>query len=159
MLICEKVIVDNIGRPTLVSLFQRISALLPEGQEIPKAAIAMTSWVVFCEWLIADEEQEKTFVQVLEVMHPDGTPSPIRHSMPLKELVKHGQGTRAYVNITGMPVSQKGFLTVNVWLESDSQRVTDVCSSVVEIEHTSQPPTPNDGGSIIHALVPQQPAK
>jgi hypothetical protein len=156
LLVCEKLILDQQGKPSLISLFQKITALVPEGQEIPKAALAMTNWTVFCEWFFTEDELSKTYVHFLEVLHPDGTPSPIRANMPLKELAKHGQGSRAFVNIVGMPVAQKGFITINVWLECDSRRVSDVGSYEIEIEHSSEPPVPSDSGSTAFAIVPPQ---
>jgi hypothetical protein len=157
LLVCEKVILDQQGKPTLVAVFQKISALIPEGQEVPKGILAMTAWSVFCEWFLTDAELTSKFEQVLEVLHPDGTPAPIRGVLPLKEVGKESMGTRTYVNMMGMPVAQQGLLTVNVWLESGSQRVTDIHSYRIEIEHTSKPPTPNEAGSIVHAVVPEKP--
>ena len=116
----------------------------------------MTPWSVFSEWFFTDDELGRTFVQLLEVLLPDGTQSPVRLSLPLKEMTRNGQGTRAFVNVVGMPVAQPGFLTVNVWLEENSERVTEVSSYRIQIEHTSQQPAPNDGGTVVHAVMPGQ---
>ena len=155
-LVCEKLITDQQGKPSLISLFQKMGAFIPEGQAIPKEVLAMTPLSTFCEWFFTDDELTRTFVQHLEVLLPDGTPSPVRASLPLKDMTRNGQGTRAFVNIVGMPVAQAGFITVNVWLEENSERVTEVYPYRIQIEHTSQQPTPKDGGTVVHAVVPGQ---
>ncbi len=158
LLVCEKIIIDQQQKPTLVSLFQTITALLPEGQGMPKDTLGGTAWAVFSEWFFAEEELSKNFEQVIEVMLPDGSPSPIRGRLPFKELARDGQGTRSYVNMFGMPIAQSGVLAVNVWIESNAERVTDIFSYHIKIEHSKQPPIPNDGGSFIPALTQTKPA-
>jgi hypothetical protein len=153
LLVCEKLIVDQQNKPTLISLFQSISALVPQGQEVPKDMIAGTPWTIFCEWFFTDEEEmARPFDQVVEVMLPDGSPSPLRGRLTFQEKDKSGQGTRSYVHMFGMPVAQVGFLTINVWLESDSQRVTDIFPYLIKVEHSQQSAKPGDGGILVPAL-------
>jgi hypothetical protein len=154
LIVCEKIIQDQLGKPTLISLFQSLSATVPDGQEMPKEAVASTSWAIFCEWFFTNDEQSKIFDQVNEVLLPDGSPSPVKGRVTIKQMAPLGQGTRVFVNIVGLPVWQAGVLTVKVWLECDSEKMTDVFSYPIKIEHTSKPPEPNDGGSFIHAFVP-----
>jgi hypothetical protein len=154
-LICEKIIIDKQEKPSLISVFQSLSAIVPEGQTIPKDTIGFNPWSIFCEWFFADEDTQKKIEQVVEVLQPDGSPTPIKGRVTFTQFAKDGQGTRAYVNLFGMPVSQPGFMTVNVWIEIDSKRVTDVFPYRIKIEHTTQPPMPNDGGLVIPALIPQ----
>ena len=139
-LVCEKIIIDQLQKPTLISVFQSISALVPDGQEIPTDTIAGTAWSVFCEWVFSEDELATSFDQVIEVMFPDGSPTPIKGRVTLKELTKDGQGTRCYVNMFGMPIAYPGFLSINVWVEAESRRVTDVFTYKLKVEHTSQPP-------------------
>jgi hypothetical protein len=154
LIVCEKIILDQLGKPTLIALFQKMSATVPDGQTIPKDAVAGTSWAVFSEWFFTADELSKTFDQVNEVLLPDGSLSPIKGRVTIKQMSPLGQGTRVFVNIVGLPISQVGVLVVNVWLECDSDRVTDIFSYPLQIEHTNKPPEPNDGGSFIHAFVP-----
>jgi len=156
-LVCEKIIIDQQQKPTLISLFQTIAALVPEGQEVPKEMIGGTQWSIFCEWFFTEDERTKNFEQVVVVMLPDGSPSPIRGRLTFKEISKDGQGTRSYVNLFGMPMAQIGFVTVNVWLESNSERVTDIFAYPIKIEHSKQPPTPNDGGVFVPTLSQTKP--
>jgi hypothetical protein len=143
-LVCEKVVIDQQQKPTLISLFQALAAFVPEGQSMPKDAIGGTAWSVFCEWFFSDEEATRSYDQVIEVMLPDGSPSPIKGRLTFKEIAKDQQGTRAYINMFGMPIAQVGILDVNVWIELNNEKVTDTFTYRIKIEHTKQPPTPTD---------------
>lgn len=156
-LVCEKIIQDQLGKPTLISVFQKMSAVVPEGQEMPKEVIAATPWAIFCEWFFTEEELKRKWEQVLEVLMPDGSPTPIRGRVELKEIPTNGQGARAYVFLMGVPISQVGFIAVNVWLECNSERITDVFSYKILIEHAKNPPIPDIGGTIFPAMVPKPP--
>lgn len=148
LLVCEKIIQDHLGKPTLVSLFQKLGAVVPEGQEMPKQAMAGISWSVFTEWFFTDEELNRTpYYQVLEVVLPDGSPSPIRGRVELKQLAKDGLASRCFISMVGMPISKVGFLSIRVWIERGSERITDVGSYPIQIEHTKQLPTPDDGAT------------
>ncbi len=157
LLICEKIIIDQQNKPTLVSLFQSLTALLPEGQAMPNDTISGTPWSIFCEWFFTEEELSGNFEQVVEVMLPDGSPSPIRGRLPFKELAKNGEGTRAYVNMFGVPIAQTGSLAINVWLESGGRKITDVFTYHLKIEHSKQPPSTDDGRMMAPALTQTKP--
>ena len=155
-LICEKIIIDQQQKPSVISVFQSLSAIVPEGQTIPKDTLGFNPWAIFCEWFFTDEDINKKVEQVVEVLQPDGSPAPINGRVTFTQFAKDGQGTRSYVNLFGMPISQPGFITVNVWIELDSKKATDVFPYRIKIEHTSQVPMPNDGGQIVPAGVPLQ---
>lgn len=153
-LVCEKVIQDQLGKPTLIALFQKVSAVVPKGQEMPKEAIAGIGWSFFTEWFFSEDEMGKSYQQALEVLLPDGTPTPIKGRLAVTVPPSKYVGARCFVNTVGVPVSQAGFVSVNVWIESDSEKVTEVFSYPIQIEHSNQPPTSNDGGSFIPTLIP-----
>ena len=157
LLVCEKIISDQAGKPTLISLFQKMSALVPKGQQVPKDMIAGAQWSVFSEWFFTTGERTNQYEQVLEVVLPDGSQSPIRGRLLLKDLGIDDMGSRVFVNMFGVPVAQEGAVTVRVWLEVNSERVTDVFPYKIIIEHTDQPPTLNDGGSQVPTLSQQVP--
>jgi hypothetical protein len=58
--------------------------------------------------------------------------------------------------MNGMPVAQTGFLSANVWLEHDSERVTEAFSYKILIEHTTTPPA-GDLGTVVTGMVPAKP--
>lgn len=151
-LICEKIIQDQLGKPTLIAIFQKVGTVVPDGQEVPKGAMAGIAWAAFTEWFFTEDEHSKTFHQVLEVVLPDGSPSPLRGRLQLAEISKDGLGSRCFINMMGVPISQAGFISVKVWLECGSERITDVFSYPIQIEHAQQLPTPNHAGSFV--LVP-----
>lgn len=154
LLVCEKIIVDQAQKPTLIALFQKMSAIVPEGQVVPKNTVAGASWSVFSEWFLTDSELTNQYEQVLEVVLPDGSTSPIKGRLALKEVAKDGMGTRTFINLFGMPIEMPGFVTVNVWLEVGSERVTDVFGYKIQVDHIRQAINPNDGGTHVIALAP-----
>jgi len=157
-LICERIIVDQQQKPSLISVFQSLSAFSPEGQAIPKDTVGFNPWSIFCEWFFEEDEiKNKKIEQVVEVLHPDGSPSPIKGRLAFQQFGKDGQGTRAFINLIGMPIAQTGFLTINVWIEFDSRRVTEVFPYRVKVEHATTQPTP-DGGQVFATGVPHKPS-
>jgi hypothetical protein len=157
LLVCERIIIDQQNKPTLISLFQSLSALVAEGQPAPTDMIAGVAWSVFSEWFFTDEELSSPFDQVLEVLLPDGTPSPIRGRVTIKEKSKHDQGTRVYVTTFGMPMGQTGFLKVNVWLESGDKPVTEKFYYLIKAEHTTMPPESMAGQQVLALTQTQKP--
>lgn len=148
LLACERIIIDQQNKPTLISLFQSLSALVAEGQKAPADMIAGIPWSVFTEWFFTEEDLSRSFDQVLEVLLPDGKPSPISGRVTIKEKIKDDQGSRVYVNMFGMPMGQTGFIKVNVWLESEGKPVTEKFYYLIKAEHTTTPP----GGQAVVAL-------
>jgi hypothetical protein len=147
LLVCEKIIQDQGGKPSLISVFQKVNSVVPEGQTVPKDALAAMQWSVFSEWFFTQEELTKQWEQVIEVMLPDGSPSPIKGRLALTSRAPLGQGARSFINMMGIPIFQAGPLTVNTWLEHNYERMTDTYSYVIVIEHVSHAPDPNVAGS------------
>jgi hypothetical protein len=154
LFICERIIEDKQSKPTCVSIFQTVRVAGPTDMGVPKETIAAMQWAVFCEWFLSAEDRAKKFDQVLEVLLPDGSASPIRGRLPLSEVGEPDLGVRAYIYMFGIPVSQVGLLSVTVWLESNGERVTDIYSYPVKIEHIIGPPAANGGGSVLMTMTP-----
>src|ERR1700730_17266933 len=98
-LIGEKIIIDQQQKPSIISVFQSLSAIVPEGQTIPKETVSFTPWSIFCEWFFADDETKNKVEQVVEVLQPDGSPSRITGRLQFQQFAKDGQGTRSYINL------------------------------------------------------------
>jgi len=152
-LICERIIQDQLAKPTLVSVFQKVSVVIPDGQEMPKEIIVASPWAIFTEWFFTEEEMTRKWALGLELVMPDGSPSKMRGRAEIKEFAPNSQGTRVHIETNGLPVSQSGFLSVNVWTERDSERATDVFSYKILIEHTKTPPAGNLG-TLVMGLFP-----
>jgi hypothetical protein len=73
-----------------------------------------------------------------------------------QQIAGEGQGTRVYINVYGMPIAQPGFISVNVWVEHDNQRVTDVFSYRIKIEHSKEP-IRSEAGALAPALTQTKP--
>jgi hypothetical protein len=158
LLVCERIIIDQQQKPSIISVFQSLSVLVPEGQEMPSKSVSFVPWAIFCEWFFSDEETKKQIDQVIEVILPDGSPSGISGRVTFKQFSPHGQGTRAYVNLFGVPIAQTGFIAANVWLESDSVKITETFSYRIKIEHTAKAPLPNEDGLAVPAFSPVEPS-
>jgi hypothetical protein len=152
-LICERIIQDQLAKPTLVSVFQKVSAVIPDGQEMPKDIIIASPWAIFTEWFFTIEEMTQKWALGVELLMPDGSPSLMRGRVEIKEFAPNLQGTRVQIVTTGLPLAQAGFLSINVWMERDSERATDVFSYRILIEHTKTAP-PGDTGSVVMAMIP-----
>lgn len=157
LIICERIIVDQQQRPTLISLFQQLTVVVPENQDVPKDMIAALPWSVFAEWYFTDEEMTSPYVMNIEVLMPDDSPSAVRGVTPIVEKAKDGLGTRVFVQVYGLPTAQIGCVTVNVWLESNAKRVTDVFPYRIKIGHTKEA-TNQMGGTLIPSLTQTKPA-
>ncbi|MGA3105883.1 MAG: hypothetical protein ABSD53_15485 [Terriglobales bacterium] len=158
LLVCEKIIIDQQQKPSLISVFQSISAFVPEGQPIAENTLSFISWSIFAEWFFSEDETKKTIEQVVEVLHPDGSPTAITGRLTFSQFALHGQGTRAYVNLFGIPIAKPGMITINVWLESDSVKITEIFPYHIRIEHTSEQPSLALGGSVAPVFVAARPA-
>jgi hypothetical protein len=145
LLVCEKIIIDQQHKPSLISTFQSISAVVPEGQHVPEGTVTFVPWAIYAEWFFVGSETKGKVEQVVELLQPDGAVSSIGGRLQLQEFAPEGQGTRAYVNLFGMPIAQPGYVTVNVWIEEDSKKITDVFPYRIKIEHTAKPAEGNVG--------------
>jgi hypothetical protein len=154
LFICERIIEDKLSKPTCVSIFQKIRIAGSKDAGVPKETLAAMQWAVFCEWFLSQDERLKKFEQVLEVLLPDGSPSPIRGRLALSELGEPDLGVRTYVYMFGIPVSQAGLISVTVWLESDGERITEIYSYPIKVEHISGPAPAHDGGSVLMTMTP-----
>jgi len=92
-------------------------------------------WSVFSLWNQTPDDAGKEFDQVIQILWPDKTEFKThrQHFTFKKEL-----GHQIRINITGFPIGQVGPVTVNMWLEIDSKRVTDTYSWIVSLKHEEQ---------------------
>jgi hypothetical protein len=127
--IAEKVISDQAGRPSLITLFDGLEVHLPHGEEIPSNAVIPKEWSAFAQWLWAEEERGKEFFQGVTVTYPDG-------KLFFKQVLKlDSSKARANVGISflGFPVGQAGPVRVDVWLEQNEIPVTEIFSVAVTV--------------------------
>lgn len=155
-LLSEKFIIDQSGKPSLIGIFQKITSHVPDGQEVPKEAMAALPWVIFTEWFFSEEERQQQWTQAIEVLLPDGSATPIRGKLKITSLDSSGLGSRCYVSLLGMPIAKQGLASVNVWLENDSEQiVSEVHTYRLTIEHTNTL-LPTGGQAPVMTLIPHE---
>lgn len=129
---CEKILVDDKGNASLIVLMQNVGVQV--GKEgIPKNAVAPREWNVFTLWQqSAQEDVAKTFRQVIQLVLPDGTEF-AKSGVEFK--MEEGKLHQNRITVEGMPVGQVGQLTVNMWLEEQTVKWTEVYSHPLKISH------------------------
>ena len=120
--VCEKIIVDDSGNATLITLLNEIHIALPtDGTVLPPDALAPKEWAVFAMWAVEQEDFGHDFVQEMEMSFEDGT---IFKKQSLPFHVK--PDVRVAVNranIIGFPIGKQGSFTVTVWLRGDGTNI------------------------------------
>ncbi len=129
---CDKILVDDKGNASLIVLLMNVGVQV--GKEgIPKNAVAPREWDVFTLWQqSAQEDVEKTFHQVLQLVLPDGTEF-MKSGVEFK--MQQGKLHQNRITVQGMPVGQAGKLIVNMWLEEQSAKWTEVYSYPLTVSH------------------------
>jgi len=132
---CEKIIIDKAGSFSLIGLMESISVSSPAGAVIPQDAVGPKEWAVFCQWQMREGESTRPFSQVLQILWPDQREfKKAIVQLPLED----SKFKQIHINIMGLPVGQQGKLTLNLWLELDSNRVTDIFFKTVDIAHAQE---------------------
>lgn len=123
---------DDKGNASLIVLLMNIGVQVPK-EGIPRNAVAPREWAVFTLWQqAAQDDVKKTFHQVVQLILPDGTEF-IKQGVEFK--MEEGKVHQNRITVQGMPVGQAGQLVVNMWLEEQAARWTEVYSYPLKISH------------------------
>ena len=130
---CEKIVIDDKNNPSLIMLLNAVTVTpsAPTAKDIPKDAVGPKEWAIYASWEREEGDENKSYTQCLQILWPDGNEFQ-RHALPF-EFTKRNQQNR--VQMMGFPIGQLGLLTVNLWLESEGAKVTEVYSRTLEIMH------------------------
>ena len=120
---CEKVIFDQDGPVSLISIFQRMNIQLT-GAPLPERALSPTLWCVFALWESDPREVGQEFTQVIKVVAPDGSIF-MEHEGVFKNNSIDESQTKMKIQIPGIPIWEEGWLTVSSWLKGDESSVTE----------------------------------
>jgi hypothetical protein len=111
LLTCEKVLIDQSGTFSLISVFQRINLPAIPEPLVDGAAIPMT-WAIFTAWDRDETEGELSFTQTTEVFLPSGK---IYATQEINFLLPEGQAqARTIVNLAGFPIYEEGDVSIRV---------------------------------------------
>ncbi len=132
---CEKVIIDDSGIPSLISLFGIVTLAMQE--EIPPNALAPKEWAIFAAWDPEPIDEEREYTQVVQLLFPDGTSFLDR--LETKFVMKVGRRQQVKMPVMGFPVGQQGNVTVRMWLEHAGNVVIEAHPIHLEVKHTPPP--------------------
>lgn len=112
---CERVIIDRVGLPSLINIFQRMN-VQPLPDPIPENAVSPISWAIFVLWQHTEDELNKEFIQHVEVVTPDGKTFTAAQTN-FKVTDADDRQSKNHLIVLGLPVWAEGFISINVWLE------------------------------------------
>ena len=120
--LCEKVIVDANGVPSLISLFSQFNVSVPTGEAVPENAVAPKEWAMFCLWDCSPEEAGREFSQIFEITMPNGNlfgePRTIRFTPQHDKLRQN-----VIADAPAVPIGRTGQITVTTRVEVDGRVV------------------------------------
>jgi hypothetical protein len=134
--VCEKVILDESGTASLISLFDTITGGVPQGVTIPPNAIAPKEWVIFVAWQWTDADAGKTYTQSIEMLYPDNTPFGVKNSTTF--VIQPGKRHQFRVQSNGFPIGQIGTYTIRMWLEHNGVEVVPRHIVHINVQHAIQ---------------------
>lgn len=113
--VCEKVIFDQDGPATIVSLFESMLYQVQDAP-LPEKAILPNQWAIFTQWEHTAEELGQEFVQVVVVTAPDGSEfSRNELAFTKKDPMKSISRTR--ILSKSIPIWQEGTVRIDVFLK------------------------------------------
>lgn len=123
LLACEKIIFDQSGPVSLISIFQRMN-IQRNNVPLPDNAVSPSMWSIFVLWESNPREIGQQFTQVLRVTAPDGSVFAESEGIFTNASAEDSQ-IRTKTLIPGLPISREGWVVVSTWLKGDEAFVTD----------------------------------
>lgn len=143
---CEKVIFEYQTNPdgqaipgpaTLVSLFQKITAVIPANSpEFPAGSLAPREWGMYSSWDIDPGDELRKYILCTQIFYPDETPFGGVTKTPV--IVHPNKRSQMYIRILGFPLGQAGFYKVRTWIEENDKIVVEAFEEKIELEIIKQ---------------------
>jgi hypothetical protein len=136
--VCEKVIFDNRGAPSLITVMQNVHINTLPGmtaQEIPSNAVMPKEWFVFSAWLLSSEDMGQQYEQVFQIYWP----SEEKFNESRSEFTGKDDWQYNTLQLLGMPVGQQGKLRIVTWVEHAGKRISDLIENSVKVKHGPAP--------------------
>jgi hypothetical protein len=130
---CERVIIDDQKIASLITLMQSVTTSAPANIQISQDTVAAQNWSIFTLWMPQTEDINKDFVQVTQVLWPDGNEFN-KHTQPIR--FEKGKTHQVALKVMGFPIGQIGTISLNVWLEHNLNRVGEIHSFPIEVIHS-----------------------
>lgn len=134
-LCCDRVIIDQGGTPSLVGIWETITAQIPAGAQIPVEAVAPREWYIFTLWIPDKEDMGKTFVQKMEI-EITGLSKRLQQELPFT--ISNLEQQRNMQQVIGFPIGVAGAGVVKMWLEFARKAVSPIYSYPMTVKHQFQ---------------------
>jgi hypothetical protein len=113
--VCERVIVDAKGIPSLINIFQKMHIMISETPGAQDAAIGIR-WSVFTIWQTTSDEIGKEFTQHTEITAPDGKQFSYSQAKFRRSPIQD-PNLNINVEVLSMPIWAEGLVNVAVWID------------------------------------------
>ena len=129
---CEKVVIDQAGTASLISLFNKITGTLPPDSKLPADAVVPKEWAIFTSWTSEPGDEGKEYVQCIQILYPDG--AVFKESKDSKfKMESEIKRSQVNIQVPVFPVGQAGPYTVRMWLEREGVALTEPQSFHIEV--------------------------
>jgi hypothetical protein len=139
--ICEKVIIDGRGAPSIITIMQNAHIdTIPgaEPQAIPPNAVMPKEWYFFSSWFPSSDEVGKNFEQVYQVYWPNGE----KFSEARSEFTVQDETQYNTLYMQGLPVGQQGDVKIVTWLDHNGHKVSELVERILRIKYGPAPAPP-----------------
>jgi hypothetical protein len=140
---CEKVIVGQDGKASLIDLFNELTTFISEDRltSVPANAVTPKEWAVFTSWEREPQDDGKKYIQEIQVLNPDGTPFgetlSVPFTMPLEKT--HHQIVSTF---QGFPIGVQGMHSVRMLVKKDGDTVFGPSLIRISVKHSPPPAHP-----------------
>jgi len=114
--ICERVIIDVKGIPSLINIFQKMHIMISKGERPAQDAAIAARWSVFTIWQTTSDEINKEFTQHTEITAPDGKQFSYAQAK-FKRSPAQDPNLNINVEFPSMPIWSEGSINVAVWID------------------------------------------
>ena len=142
VLACEKVIYDQDGPASAISIFESMKFRLQDAP-LPERAVVPNLWAIFTIWEPEPHETGQQFAQTVKVFAPDGSLFFENDHTVVVPSPEHIQ-LRMRINVRTLPVWQQGKVQVKVFLKGSDVELGSTCFNIVYLpkEENAQPIEP-----------------
>jgi hypothetical protein len=138
---CEKVILDNRGAPSLITIMQNAHIdAIPGAQreQVPANAVIPKDWFIFSAWSPSAEDVGKEYEQITHVYWPNEqvfTETKTKFAVSREDDYQYNT-----ILLMGFPIGQQGTLKITARIHHGGLPVTDLISFDLRIKHGPPPP-------------------
>lgn len=131
--VCDRVLIEDRGTASLITITDEFTVTIKGDTKIGRDAVGPTQWVIFTKWEKTSGDDDKEFVEIIQVLWPDK--SEFKRIEFLFGFQPDKKGHQNRFEIVGFPVGQEGPVTLNMWLEVDSKRIGEIHTWTVNVKH------------------------